>query len=836
MKRIVHIAVLLSMFCPIYGRAGEVFDGLRGSIASVEDERKIELLVELADSLSFIDPGTAIKYYETATELAKIIKNDQKLADCLVSHGDFNFDHGDYKFCVRAYSDALRIYQSIPDSSGMANAHLGLGLAYSDLSMYSAAMEHYISSKNIYEETNDTIGLAYLYLNLGATYSELDDLVQAKTYSEKAFEYFQKLGRVEEQADILQNMGNYYSELGNEEMAYEQYAKALNIYRENDFIAGLTLCLANAGSSKAELGSLSNGIEMLEESVVLARRSKDLSTLTYALATLGNLQYRNKNYNAAKLSLEEAKELAFENDFLVELQSIYEYIGELKHCTGDQLGAYVSQIQASELRDSLEHANKLSEVNSQMLTYETQKRDQQIKRLEAEQERNVLEQSKNSTLLWLIGGIILIILLVVVILLTSIQKHRKRALILEEHNQELKRITESLSFEREQAQKAIESKSEFLSMMTHELRTPLNAVIGIAGMLEREQKDKRNEEALGTLKFASNNLLNLINDILDFNKLEHGSVSMENVEFDLTKLLQNIRMSFQHEAANRNIAFSMHRNQNVPTRVIGDPTRLGQVLTNLVSNALKFTPQGFVRVYTELVRESGTEARVRFIVKDTGIGIPKDKQDLIFNSYQQADDSTSRKFGGTGLGLSICKKIIENFGGELKLESEPGTGSTFVFEIPFRIAEGQDDVESLEIKPQMLESMKAQIRFMKVLVVDDNELNLFVAKNVLQSLDIDVIEATNGKLALEKLESGIKVDAVLLDLQMPMMDGFETAAEIRKLNSDIPVIALTASRKDELTMKQRQTVFEGFIKKPFDPEEIIENLYNSTKSVYNSAS
>jgi signal transduction histidine kinase/ActR/RegA family two-component response regulator len=444
-----------------------------------------------------------------------------------------------------------------------------------------------------------------------------------------------------------------------------------------------------------------------------------------------------------------------------------------------------------------------------------------------------LEKTRQELILIGISVLSLVLLITAVVIFFAYRKKQGSEALLELKKKELEEINLKLKEEKRIAQKATQSKSDFLSTMTHELRTPLNAVIGISNMLEEESNEQKRKEALQTLKFASKNLLSLINDILDFNKLESGNVNLEEVSFNLTTLLQNIRMSFQLQASQKSIRFTVHRSGNVPEMVMGDPTRLTQVLSNLVSNAIKFTEQGFVRMYAELVHEKSGKARIRFIVKDTGIGIPPEKQDLIFNSFQQADQSTSRKFGGSGLGLAISKKIIELSGGQLKLESQEGLGATFMFELPFKLVNDESTDVLKEVTIEELEEMKSQLRYKRVLLVDDNEMNLFVARNILQSMEVDPIEASSGFEAIDIFEERTDFSMVLLDLQMPGIDGYETARTIRSINSKIPIIALTASSKEEVNMSSSGFRFNGFIRKPFEVDQLIQTMFKSSGLSFN---
>jgi len=816
--------------------AGNQLDSLRRELSVVNDKGKVDVLIQIGDSLEFIDPIEARKHYETAVALARLVGNNEIVAGSLQSLGSFEYGLGQYQKSIESDREALELYRKDQDSSGMASAFMGLGIAYSDLSLHQLAMDNYLESKALYEELNDQVGLAYLYLNLGASFNYLKDYDLANEYYRKAEALFLKLDYKEEYADVLQNLGSSYSDSGDDIKAYSYYKRALLIYEQHEYVAGWMLCLANAGLTMANLDSLDRALEMIDGSIKLSTTAGDLSTLSYALNSNGKILMKLKRYAEADLALTGAKEIALANGFSEEIKENHLLRSDLFHATGNQLYAYIHRVWHDDMRDSLEQLNNLGSINSQMLAYETEKRDRQIKLLETERERKLLNEEKNVSLFWLICSVLGLSLIGGALLYFSYTKKKKSEALLKIKQRELTQINLKLEEEKLMAEQATNSKAEFLSMMTHELRTPLNAVVGIANVLEEKNRNEEDDQALQTLKFASHNLLALINDILDFNKLESGNVNLEEVNFDLTKLLQNIRMSFQMEASKKNLHFSVHRSQNVPQIVCGDPTRLTQIITNLVSNALKFTHQGFVRLYVELVYSKSGEHRIRFVVKDTGIGIPKEKQATIFNSFQQAESSTTRKFGGSGLGLSICKRIIEISGGSLNVESEPGLGSTFLFELPFKSVKENEFDSSSAMDEEAIKNMKDKISGLNILLVDDNEMNIFVAKTILKNLNISVKEAFSGMEALDILDEGDQFSLVLLDLQMPGIDGFETSKRIKLNQINLPVVALTASSKEEVSFNGNSENFNGYLRKPFEIEQLIEVLYYATRPSKNQFS
>jgi len=385
-------------------------------------------------------------------------------------------------------------------------------------------------------------------------------------------------------------------------------------------------------------------------------------------------------------------------------------------------------------------------------------------------------------------------------------------------------MQEELIFAKERAEAAAKAKSQFLSTMSHEIRTPLNGVIGMTNLLLEEAKDPDIRKNLEILKFSGETLLSLVNDILDLNKIDSENVEIENLEFNLNFLASNIISLYQSKAREKNIDLKLEIDGLLP-QILGDPYRLTQILGNLVSNAIKFTNQGSVTLKISVKRQNEKEITILFEVIDTGIGIPKDKQGLVFELFMQAESHTTRLYGGTGLGLAIVKKLVELMKSEIQLESEVGVGSRFFFEITF--AKGESIVEVEDTKPKVEKSRNLEGK--KILLVEDNSVNVSVAIRFLKKWGLVVDVAENGKVAVEKVSSN-DYSLVLMDLQMPVMDGFEATRQIRSMpkSKDLPIIALSADALRETKEKVFRYSMNDYVVKPFNPdlmkEKIIEHI------------
>ena len=373
------------------------------------------------------------------------------------------------------------------------------------------------------------------------------------------------------------------------------------------------------------------------------------------------------------------------------------------------------------------------------------------------------------------------------------------------------------------AEEAAQTKQQFLSIMSHEIRTPLNAILGMTYLLLQEDPKKEQLEFLNSLKFSGDNLMTLINDILDFNKIESGNIFFEESDFNLKDLIHGIRQSFSFRAEEKGIKLKVLIDSELPEIIVGDAARLNQVLTNLIGNAIKFTETGSITIDIIVVNTGKKEIELEFSVIDTGIGISEDKQKDIYESFKQASTDTTRKFGGTGLGLAICKRLIELQGRKLGLESKVGKGSKFFFTLEFKKSERKS------LKPEYTGEKKFdQLAGKKVLLAEDNEINAIVAQKILTRWGIDVEAVTNGLEVIEKVNIQ-DFDVILLDLHMPEMDGFEATKILRKSDQDkirnIPIIALTASMMSDVQSKIEKADFNDYVLKPFNPTELYNKIF-----------
>jgi PAS domain S-box-containing protein len=388
---------------------------------------------------------------------------------------------------------------------------------------------------------------------------------------------------------------------------------------------------------------------------------------------------------------------------------------------------------------------------------------------------------------------------------------------------------EELHKAKKQLEESLKVKEQFLANMSHEIRTPMNAIIGFTNLLLKSEHTSENMQFLNAIQTSGENLLVIINDILDFSKLESGKITFENIEFKLPQIINTLVALMQPKANEKNIKLLIEIDENIPENLLGDPTRLNQILTNLVGNAIKFTNSGEVKIAVSLLNKNEDKIELKFGVKDTGIGIATESFDKIFDSFTQGANDTARKYGGTGLGLTITKQLIELQGGKISVSSKINEGSLFSFTLNFK-----QNLKKHTTNPLIPDIHKDEfpLNGIKVLIVEDNFFNQILAAKILENWHCKIEIADNGIIAIEKVEKN-DFDIILMDIQLPEMDGYETTNYIRnKLTapkSETPIIAMTAHAFSNEIEKCLKSKMNDYISKPFDENKLFEKMLHVLK-------
>ena len=708
----------------------------------------------------------------------------------------------------------------------------------------------------LYSQTNEKIDSLAYYSNLSNSNIKADKYKKALFYTQKAINYSLETRNIAGQADQTYRLGKIYFDLKKYNDAIKTFHKSIEFYKELEpnsnyaycnYYLGLSyiekrnfnaaeICFKNAKSTFDKLTNVNsaeiNNLLNLQKGIISkARGNYDLASVifrtiiaepdtpeisnsrTEALYQIGTIEATKDKYNLALNYLNKALELSIKNknkdqesNILLALSTVYEKML-------DKNNAF------SYLKQHLNLKESISILNNKRLErddYDEFRESERLKEISQIDSKNK-QQEKANKFSKLIS--ILAIALISILSLLSLSLY-KNNIIRTQSNLMLKEKNKELEIAKDKAEKASNARSEFLSTVSHELRTPLNAINGITHLLLEENPKKSQMNYLSSLKFSGDYLTKFINEILEINKIDSNKFEIEYINFNLKQLLEDIQNSLKELASVNNNKFILKIDSEIPDFLIGDPTKLSQVMMNLINNALKFTKNGTVTVITKLKSLQNENATLYFEVTDTGIGIPEDKLKSVFDSFSQGSIEVNRKYGGTGLGLTIVKKIIKTLGGHITLTSVVGKGSSFSFELEFNIGS-----ELLKVEDIAKTYDDSVLMNKKILLVEDNKINQMISAKMLKNKGIicDIID--NGEEAIETARNN-KFDLILMDVHLPGINGTVATEQIRKFDLETPIIALTAISLDENREMLLSFGMNDVITKPFIPEEFYSTIAN----------
>ena len=646
---------------------------------------------------------------------------------------------------------------------------------------------------------------------LGKLYFEVKKYEEAIKAFDKSISLSNVLEPSPELASSFYHLGLCYMQKKDFPKAKSSFDKAQSLY--NNLKISHTIDLLNLQKGIISKSTGNPDLAAIIFSTIVAKPDSPdiLNTKAEALYQIGTIEVAHNRNNLALNYFNKALDLNSKNKNLEQKANILLALSTVHEKMLDKNNAYTYLKLHTNLKESI------SLLDNEKLGVDDYEKFKETERLEeiARINKENIQKEKTSKFSKLIS--ILAIALISILSLLSLSLY-KNNIIRTRSNQLLEEKNKELILAKEKAEKASNARTEFLSTVSHELRTPLNAINGIAHLLLEDKPKKSQMHYLESLQFSGNYLTNFINDILEINKIDSKKAEIENINFNLKQLLENIQSSLKELASQNNNDFSLDIDPNIPDYLMGDPTKLSQILLNLINNALKFTHDGAVIVTSKLVSVDDNQASIYFEVKDSGIGIPEDKLETVFDSFSQGSVGINRKYGGTGLGLTIVKKLVSILGGEIKLESVVNQGSTFSFELPFKKGK-----KPLKVDKRPTKSNDSKLAGKKLLVVEDNKINQMISKKMLENKGILCELIDNGEEAIEICKNH-QFDMILMDVHLPGINGTIATKTIREFDKKTPIIALTAISLNENRQMLLSYGMNDVITKPFVPEDFYATI------------
>ncbi len=790
---------------------------------------KADLLIKIGDMIFWEDVDSATACFDQARRYARgpsagAIRAKLVLRQGMVHQYRAIATKGSMEAIVKAndqaivfLDSALAMARAMDDQVLLAEIHHWRGESFKGYGQYDVALGEYYQGLAAAELAKDDrslmIGIHDLSLMLKIEGRE----EEARSMMREASALAEKLQDHEWIIDIGGHLGEDAQADGDMEAAVVHFTRALEFAKRRKDKGNTAWNMDRIGVVLTEQGRLEDAMQWFQRALDLnADADPRWSILTHD--HIGALRLKQGRPREALhqylLSHELYKEEPIPSEeaakHLSGLSMVYAALGQFEL-------AYENATRSHAITDSIVKARQEKDLTQLRMQTEFERtRQEELVRQQHRDQLAVAELTQQRTIRNIsIAGVFAVILLLVLV-----ERQRRRA-----------------ASAQRRAESSEKSKQQFLANMSHEIRTPMNAIMGMSGILKRNDHTPEQEKYLSAISQSSENLLVILNDILDLSKLEAGKIDLERVPFDPRTVIGNVRDILRFKAEEKGLSVDVTVADDVPPALLGDPTRLNQIVLNLAGNAIKFTQHGSVAIRVHcsvdpLGRPENALLTVQVI--DTGIGIPPDRLGKIFEEFTQAYSDTSRKYGGTGLGLTISKRLAEMQGGSITVKSEQGIGSSFTVTIPYGV--GQDDVQLVYGSATAVDH--PPLRDLRILLAEDNEFNAMVAQDELADAipGVQVDVAVNGRIAMAMVQMN-RYDVILMDVQMPEMNGYDATKAIRALEGDksrIPIVAMTANVLKEEVERCKEAGMDGYVPKPFKREKLmgaLEHAINGRSAV-----
>lgn len=658
---------------------------------------------------------------------------------------------------------------------------------------------------------------------LGTSYYELNDTIRAKKHYEDALLYAQKLENDTLVLGSYNNLGNIYSEDKNTtQTGIDYYNLVINLATKLNNVENIFTPTVNIAWTYIDNKEFRRAWPYLKRSWELYGEKED----TFIESQLNNLTGRYyvgiNQLEKARPYFEEAIIMVEKDSLILQASHVYEEYAKLLYAQGNYQEAFIAINKFNNFKSQIFEQERIQQIEAANVKFDVSEyqRNLEIARNEQLFKDEVIAKSREKMIIMVISSLVLFVILLALIKIAV----SRRKLI-----RELSVKNEELVKAKEEAERLSILKTKFFSTISHELRTPLYGVIGLTSILLEDKSLVKHENDLKSLKFSADYLLALINDVLQMNKMESNLVKLENLPFNFQDLMRSIVKSFEFTRLQNKNNIHLSIDPDIPANLKGDPVRLSQILMNLVGNAMKFTERGNIWISSVRVEDRDDSAVIKFVIKDDGLGIPLNKQKIIFEEFSQLK-SANYNYQGTGLGLPIVKKLLYLFKSEIFLESTEGLGSTFSFEIEFDKDPSASHIPVTPEEDLINGKTIADGKGKLILIVDDNRINQVVTQRILEQKGFTCAICDNGTDAVQKVKTQF-FDLVLMDVNMPGISGLEATRRIREFNTGVPIVALTAVEIEEIREEILEAGMNDIIVKPYDTSVFYQVIYRNIPAV-----
>lgn len=756
---------------------------------------------------------------EEGLRRAKELKNDSLVLKAKFILGSCYEDHGYYRLAAKTYEKGLNLSKekgTLEDQSQFLNA---MGICYDYLGKYNEAIEVYLEAQKINERLGYEKDMAYVLINIGLVRFNQKNYKEAETTFLRALAIGEKLNSDDVRALVWSNLGMLENERNDLDKTLYYHQKTLEADLKHDPInpSWVGSDYSSIGEVWMKKGNPDSALFYLLKGLEVKKISMANHSLVTSHIQIAEFYGSGDRWDLAELHIDSAKQIGRDlEDPAIRLEIMRVEARRLS-AIGRGGEAAVLYERYIELSDSLQQAQNYAAGKLLEEEFELELRSRDL----LEMESQLMDQKEKT-------GSIRVTLFLFIALSASlvwlyVQNVRKTRELYSKQGEldkalaEVQKSNEEINQKNVALEEALSAKTRFLSVISHEIRTPLHVIMGLANSLKEECNDPKQIESVVVLYDSTLQLIQLVNEVLDLNKLEHGSTKLKLLPFLFSQMLSTLKGAYTIECKRKNIAFEMVAAENLPEYLLADRIKIEQVINNLLNNAIKFTETGGVKLLVDLQEETEKQVLIGLKIIDSGIGIPEEDLEKIFKPFYQSDGDTSRSYGGTGLGLTITKALVELMGGKISIKSSPGQGTEITLVLPLKKAHAAHGKEMTEASSWSWPEEKT------ILVAEDHPQNQMLLKMMLTKIGASATWTNNGaeclKAALEK-----KYDIILLDMHMPVMDGYEAAQHLRdQFGESVYLMGLTAANIEEVNEKA-ESLFDSMLFKPYPQEKLYHLL------------